>query len=88
MSNQKDVREEFKIDGEKVLEKVKQLIKDGNVRSITIKNEEGNTLFTIPLTWGIVGTVCAPVLAAVGALAAVIGKCIISIEKSDSKSEK
>ncbi len=88
MTNRKKTKEEYKISGEKLLTKVKQLIKEGNVRKITIKNEKDKAVLIIPLTWGIIGTVYAPVLAAVGALAAVIGKCTISIEKTQPAKKK
>ena len=75
-------KEEFKISGEHLLEKVKELIKEGNIRKITIKDKTGKELVSFPLTIGVVGTVIAPVLAAVGALAALIGECTISIERA------
>jgi hypothetical protein len=74
-------REEFKVSGEKVIEKVKELIKEGNVRRIIIINEKGETLVEIPLTIAVVGTALAPVLAAVGALAALITNCTIIVER-------
>lgn len=74
-------KEEFKINGESLLEKVKQLIKEGNVRKITIKDKNGKELMVFPLTIGVAGVVIAPVLAAVGALAALIGECTISVER-------
>jgi len=74
-------REEFKISGEKVIEKVKELIKEGNVRRIIIINDKGETLMEIPLTFAVVGTALAPVLAAVGALAALIANCTIIVER-------
>lgn len=77
----KTKKEEFKIDGEHLLAKVKELIKEGNVRKITIKDKTGKELVTFPLTIGVVGAVIAPVLAAVGAIAALIGECTISVER-------
>jgi hypothetical protein len=59
--------EEFRVSGEAVLSKVKELVREGNVRRITIKNEEGRTLIEIPLTIGVIGTVLLPVWAAIGA---------------------
>ena len=73
--------EEFKVNGEDLLKKVKQLIKEGNVRRITIKNKEGKTLVVIPLTIGVVGTILAPPLAAVGAIAALVTECTIVVER-------
>jgi hypothetical protein len=75
--------EEFTINGAEVLAKVKELIQAGNVRKISIKNESGKTLIEIPLTLGAIGVVIAPVLAAVGALAALVAKCTIVVEKEE-----
>jgi hypothetical protein len=74
-------KEEFVVDGEEVLAKVKELIKAGNARRIIIKDMKDKTLIEIPLTIGVVVAVLAPVLAAVGALAAVVTKCKIIVEK-------
>ena len=74
-------KEEFVVDGEEVLAKVKELIKAGNVRRIIIKDMQNKTLIEIPLTFGVVLAVLAPVLAAVGALAAIVTKCKIIVEK-------
>jgi hypothetical protein len=74
-------KEEFKVKGEEVVGKVKQLIKEGNVRQITIKNKEGKSLIVLPLTIGVVGAVLAPMLAAVGAIAALVTECTISVER-------
>jgi len=73
--------EEFKIDGEELLAKVRQLIHEGNVRRISIRNEKGETVLEIPLTIGAVGIVLAPVLAAVGAAAALLARCSIVVER-------
>lgn len=73
--------ESFKIDGEHLLSKVKELINEGNVRKISIKDKKGKELIVFPLTVGVVGAVIAPVLIAVGAIAAVIGECTISVER-------
>ena len=73
--------EEFKISGDKVVEKVKEVIKEGNARKIIIKNEEGETFFEIPLSIGAVGVLAAPIFAAVGALAALVTNCTIVVEK-------
>ena len=73
--------ETFKVNGEGLLKKVKELIKEGNIRRITVKDKDGKDLITFPLTLGVVGAVVAPVLAAIGALAALIGECTISVER-------
>ena len=62
--------EEFQINGEEVMAKLKELMREGNIRRITIKNEEGRSLVDIPLTFGLVGVLLAPQLAAIGAIAA------------------
>jgi hypothetical protein len=76
-------QEEFKVSGEELLKKVKELIAQGNIRRISIKNKEGKTLVEMPLTIGVVGTVLAPMLAAVGALAALVTECTIMVERND-----
>jgi len=81
MNEENIKKEEFKVSGEEVLKKVKELIKQGNIRRIIIKNEKGDTLMEIPLTFAVVGAVIAPVLAAVGALAALVTNCTIIVEK-------
>ena len=77
----KTKKESFTVNGEKLLEKVKELIRQGNIRKITIADKSGKELMTFPLTIGVVGTVFAPVLAALGALAALIGECTITVER-------
>lgn len=74
-------KEEFKVKGDELLAKVKQLIKEGNVRQITIKNKDGKTLVVLPLTVGVVGAVLVPVLAAVGTIAALVTECTITVER-------
>ena len=74
-------REEFKVSGEGIIKKVKELIKEGNVRRIIIIDEKGDTLMEFPLTFAVLGTAIAPVLAAVGALAALIANCTIIVER-------
>jgi len=76
-----ETREEFKINGEELLKKVKELVHEGTIRRIIIKNEGGETLIEIPLTVGAVGALLAPMLAAVGAIAALVAKCTIIVEK-------
>jgi hypothetical protein len=75
--------EEFKLEGRKVLDKVKELIHAGNVRRIILKSEEGRVYLEIPLTLGLVGAALLPILAAVGALAAVVARLVIVVEKVD-----
>ena len=80
MDNNKK-HEEFKIKGEDLIAKVKQLIADGNVRRIVIKDKEDKIIIEIPLTIGVIGIVIAPVLAAVGAIAALVTECTIIVER-------
>ena len=80
-SNKNSQQEEFKVSGEQVLKKVKQLIKEGNARRIIIKNEDNKVVMEFPLTIGAVGAVLVPVLAAVGALAALMTNCTIIVQK-------
>ncbi len=75
------MKEEFKINGKDLLKKVKELIHEGNTRRITIKNENDKVIVIIPLTYGAIGVIIVPVLAMVGALAALLTKCTIVVEK-------
>jgi hypothetical protein len=79
--------EEFKLSGGDIINKIKELIREGNIRRITLKDEEGKTFLEIPLTVGIVGAAFAPVLAAVGTIAALVSKLTIIVEKTDDKKE-
>lgn len=83
MDDQKTRTEEFKLDGGKVLDKIKELLHQGNIRRIILKNEEGKTLIEIPLTVGLVGVALLPVFAAVGAIAAVVTRMTIVVEKAE-----
>jgi hypothetical protein len=75
--------EEMKVKGEDLLKKVKELIHEGNIRRIIIKNENGETYIEIPLTLGVVGMVIAPILAAVGAIAALASNFTIEVVKKE-----
>jgi hypothetical protein len=77
----KQYTEEFRVSGERVLAKVKELVHEGNVRRITIKNDEGRTLIEIPLTLGVIGTVLLPVWAAIGAIAALAANLTIAVDR-------
>jgi len=81
----KSTKESFTIAGENLLKKVKELVNEGNIRKITILDKSGKELMSFPLTVGVVGAVFAPVLAAVGALAALIGECTITVEREDDR---
>jgi hypothetical protein len=73
-------KETFKVSGENLVKTVKELIAKGNVRHITIKDKEGKVVVEFPLTIGVVATALLPVLAAIGAMAALIGECTIAVE--------
>ena len=75
--------EEVQVSGEAVVSKVKELIREGNIRRITIQNEAGKTLLEIPLTFGVVGALLAPQLAALGAVGALIANLSIKIERGN-----
>ncbi|MFC1711644.1 DUF4342 domain-containing protein [Patescibacteria group bacterium] len=77
--------ETFKVNGEELLKKTKELINEGNIRRITIKGKDGKTLMVLPLTVGLVGAVLAPMLAAVGAVAALVTECTVSVERVGKK---
>jgi len=77
----KTFKESFNVNGEQLLKKIKDIIEEGNVRKITIQDKTGKEVMSFPLTVGVVGAVLLPVLAAVGAVAALIGECTISVER-------
>jgi len=76
--------EEFKVSGGEILNKIKEVIHQGNVRRIILKDEHGKTFMEFPLTVGVVGAVIAPVLAAVGAIAALASNLTIVVERIES----
>ena len=83
MANKKTT-EEFTVNGEELVAKVKALVNEGNIRRIIIKDVEGKTLVEFPLTIGVIGAVLAPILAAVGAIAALVTKCTIVVERREN----
>ncbi|MBN1796990.1 MAG: DUF4342 domain-containing protein [Spirochaetales bacterium] len=80
---EKNIGEEIKVKGEELLKKVKEIVHQGNIRKIIIKNVEGKIMLEIPLTVGVVGAAFLPVLAAVGALAALAMDFKIEIIKRE-----
>ena len=80
-------KETFQLQGGQLLDKVRQLIHEGNVRRITVKHD-GRTIAEFPLTVGVVGTIFAPILAAVGALAALLAECTIEVERTEEAPPK
>ena len=83
--NDKKPDEEFKINGDQLLAKVKQLINEGNVRRIIINDKDGKTLIELPVTVGVVGALFALMLAAVGAIAALVTECSIVVKRHEKK---
>lgn len=71
----------FTAEGENLINKIKELIEEGNVRKITIHGKNGDEIMSFPLTIGVVGAVFAPVLAAIGALATLVGECTVTVER-------
>lgn len=84
MSQEKFRTEEFRVDGEELVAKIKKLVNEGNIRRIIIKNKEGKVIFEIPLTFGVVGALIAPQLAALGAIAALLTEATVVVEKVDN----
>ena len=83
MSEEKVRTEEFRVDGEELLTKIKNLLKEGNIRRVIIKDKQGKVVFEIPLTFGVVGVLIAPQLAAIGAIAALLSEATVVVEKSE-----
>jgi hypothetical protein len=73
--------QEFQLNGDEVVAKVKELIHEGNIRRITIGNEDGRTMLEVPLTLGLIGAALLPVFAAIGAAAALATRCTIVVER-------
>lgn len=83
MTEEKFRTEEFRVNGEELLAKIKNLIKEGNIRRVIIKDKEEKILFEIPLTFGVVGALIAPQLAAIGAIAALLTEATVVVEKRE-----
>jgi hypothetical protein len=75
--------EEFKVDGEKLVAKIKELIHEGNIRKVIIKDKDGKVMMETPVTFGVVGVLLAPQLAAIGAIAALLSEATIVVEKTE-----
>ncbi len=80
MSEEQVRREEFKVSGEALVDKIKELAHEGNIRRIIIKDKSERTLVDIPLTFGVIGVLLAPQLAAIGAIAALVTNATIVVE--------
>lgn len=84
MSEEKFRTEEFHINGEELLARIKKLVHEGNIRRIIIKDKDGKTVMEIPMTFGVVGALLAPQLAAIGAIAALITEATVVVEKTNN----
>jgi len=83
MPEEKFRTEEFHINGEDLLARIKKLVHEGNIRRIIIKDKDGKTVMEIPMTFGVVGALLAPQLAAIGAIAALITEATVVVEKTN-----
>ena len=81
--NEKTRTEEFQLDGEKIIVKIKELLHEGNIRRVIIKDKDGKSLLEIPVTFGVVGVLLAPQLAALAAIAAVLTEATVVVEKTE-----
>lgn len=82
-----ELKNEFKVKGEELLAKLKELVHEGNIKRLVIKDENDKVYLEIPVTVGVVGLVLAPVWAAVGALAALAAKFKIEVIRRDEETE-
>jgi hypothetical protein len=80
---EKVTREEYSVDSDNLIERVKELLHEGNVTRIIVKDEKGKVLLEIPATIGVIGAVLVPWLAALGAIAALATKCRIVVERRE-----
>lgn len=83
MTDEKTFQEEIKVTGDQLVETVKKLVHEANVRKLIIKNENGEALLEIPVSFASVGAILLPVLAALGALAALVTNCTIEVVKAE-----
>ena len=83
-----DIKQEFKVRGEELVEKIKQLLHEGNIRRIIIKDEDGKVYLEIPVTFGLVGVLLAPTIAALGAIAAMVAHLKVEVIKMEEPEEK
>jgi hypothetical protein len=86
MNEQQPRVQEFTLDGDEVVAKVRELLHEGNIRRLSIKNEDGRTILEVPLTIGLIGAALLPVLAAIGAAAALATRCTIVVERDPDAS--
>lgn len=84
MSPQEGRTEEHCVSGERLVARVKELVHEGNVRRIIVKNDQGQTILEIPMTLGVVGAVLLPALVALGAIAALAANYTLVVEKGSA----
>ena len=77
-------KEEFKVSGEELLDKARELIAESSVRRITVTNKEGKVIADIPVAVGAIGIVLAPALAALGAASLLLSECTIAVEREEA----
>ena len=77
--------EEFRVNGEQLVAKIKEILHEGNIRRLIIKDKDGRTLIEVPLTIGVVGVILVPVWAAIGAIAALVAEATVVVEKVEEK---
>jgi hypothetical protein len=80
-------KESFSINGESLIKKVKEVINEGNVSKITITDKSGKELASFPVTVGVVGILLMPMFAAIGAIAALVSECTITVEREEEEAE-
>jgi hypothetical protein len=83
MGERRTWTEEIRTTGDELLARIKELVHEGNIRHVFIKNEEGRTLIEVPLTLGVVGALLVPTAAAIGAIAALVTDCTIVVERQE-----
>ncbi len=79
--NEEKKKEEYKVSGEELMEKIKAIIREGNARKVTIKDKDDKEILSFPLTVGVVGIALAPIFAAVATITALATECTIVIER-------
>ena len=79
----KVVTEEFSVSSDDLVKKVKDLLHEGNVTRIIVRDEQGRVFLEVPVTAGLIGVILAPWLAALGAVAALVTECTISVERRE-----
>jgi hypothetical protein len=87
MSDNQDRLEEHKVSGERLVARVKELIREGNIRRIIVKDEDGQTIMELPLTIGVVGAILLPALVALGAIAALAAHYTLVVERQGAETK-